>query len=69
VLAVALAAVMQNNALTGSAYMWSVKALAITLLAALWLIGLLDQFHSWETGSRYVVLSGLMVAIAALKGA
>jgi hypothetical protein len=48
--------------------MLSVKTLFVALLAVLWVAGLLDQLHSWETGSRYMVLSGLMAAIAMLKG-
>ena len=48
--------------------MLSVKTLFVVLLAVLWVIGLLDQLHSWESGSRYMALSGLMAAIAMLKG-
>jgi hypothetical protein len=48
--------------------MLSVKTLFVALLAVLWLAGLLDQLHSWEAGARYMVLSGLIGAIAALKG-
>jgi hypothetical protein len=48
--------------------MLSVKTLLIALLAVLWVAGLIDQFHSWETGSRYMVLSGLIAAIAMLRG-
>jgi hypothetical protein len=48
--------------------MLSVKTLFVALLGVLWVVGLLDQLHSWETGSLYMVLSGLMAAIAMLKG-
>jgi hypothetical protein len=55
--------------LTGSlGDMLSVKTLFVALLAVLWVVGLLDQLHSWEAGSRYMVLSGLIAAIAMLKG-
>jgi hypothetical protein len=47
--------------------MLSVKTVFVVLLAVLWVAGLLDQLESWETGSRYMVLSGLMTAIAMLK--
>jgi hypothetical protein len=54
--------------LTGVGDMLSVKTMFVALLAVLWVAGLLDQLHSWETGSRYMVLSGLMAAVAMLRG-
>jgi hypothetical protein len=48
--------------------MLSVKTVLVLLLAVLWVIGLIDQLHSWEAGGRYMALSGLMAAIAMLRG-
>ena len=43
------------------------KTALLSILAACWIVGLLNQFHSWDTVLRYLVLSMLIVAIVAAK--
>jgi hypothetical protein len=44
-----------------------VKVAFILALAVVWFAGLLYQFPSWDLISRYVGLSLLMTAVAALR--
>jgi len=43
------------------------KTALLSILVACWIVGLLNQFHSWDTILRYLVLSMLIVAIMAAK--
>jgi hypothetical protein len=43
------------------------KTALLSILVACWIVGLLNQFHSWDTILRYLVLSMLIVAIVAAK--
>jgi hypothetical protein len=42
------------------------KYTVAVLAAALWALGLADQFYSWEMLARYMALSAAMVAVATL---
>ncbi len=41
------------------------KTALVSLLAACWIAGLVNQFHDWDSTLRYLVLSLLIVAVAA----
>ena len=43
------------------------KTALLSILVAWWIVGLLNQFHSWDTTLRYLVLSMLIVAIVTAK--
>jgi hypothetical protein len=44
------------------------KTALLSILVACWIVGLLNQFHAWDSTLRYLILSLLLVAIVALKG-
>jgi hypothetical protein len=48
--------------------MTSSKTALLSILIACWIVGLLNQFHAWDSTARYLVLSLLIVAIVAAKG-
>lgn len=39
------------------------KTALVSLLAACWIAGLVNQFHDWRSTLRYLVLSLLIVAV------
>jgi hypothetical protein len=43
------------------------KTAFLSILVACWIVGLLSQFHDWDTTLRYLVLSLLLVAIVAVR--
>jgi membrane protein implicated in regulation of membrane protease activity len=43
------------------------KTAFLSILIACWIVGLLNQFQDWDTALKYLLLSGLMVAAAALR--
>jgi len=43
------------------------KTALLSILVACWIVGLVSQFHAWDTTLRYLVLSLLIVAIIAAK--
>lgn len=43
------------------------KTALLSLLIACWIVGLLNQFHAWDSVVRYLILSLLIVAAVALK--
>ena len=43
------------------------KTALLSILIACWVVGLLSQFHDWDTTLRYLILSLLLVAIVAAK--
>jgi hypothetical protein len=44
------------------------KTALLSILVACWIVGLLNQFHAWDSTLRYLVLSLLIVAVVAAKG-
>ncbi len=43
------------------------KTALLSILIACWIVGLLNQFQAWDSIMRYLILSILLVAGAALK--
>ncbi len=43
------------------------KTALLSILIACWIAGLLNQFQAWDSVVRYLILSVLLVAAAALK--
>ncbi len=48
--------------------MTTTKTALLSILIACWIVGLLNQFHAWDSTVRYLILSLLIVAGVALKG-
>lgn len=47
--------------------MSTTKTALVSILIACWIVGLLNQFHAWDSVLRYLILSLLIAAIVALK--
>ncbi len=45
------------------------KTALLSILIACWIVGLVNQFHAWDSTLRYLILSLLIVAIVALRSA
>jgi hypothetical protein len=43
------------------------KTALLSILIACWIVGLLNQFQAWESVLKYLILSILLVTVAALK--
>jgi hypothetical protein len=43
------------------------KTALLSLLVACWIVGLVNQFHAWQTTVSYLVLSMLIVAVVAAR--
>jgi hypothetical protein len=43
------------------------KTALLSVLIACWVVGLLNQFQAWDSVLRYLILSSLLVVVAALK--
>jgi hypothetical protein len=43
------------------------KTALLSILIACWIVGLINQFQAWDSVLRYLILSALLVAAAALK--
>jgi hypothetical protein len=43
------------------------KTALLSILIACWIVGLLNQFQAWDSVLKYLILSVLLVTVAALK--
>jgi hypothetical protein len=43
------------------------KTALLSILVACWIVGLVNQFHAWDSTLRYLILSLLIVAVVAAK--
>jgi VIT1/CCC1 family predicted Fe2+/Mn2+ transporter len=47
--------------------MTTTKTALLSILIACWIVGLLNQFHAWDSVLRYLILSLLIAAVVGLK--
>lgn len=43
------------------------KTALLSILVACWIVGLVNQFHAWDSTLRYLILSLLIVAVVAAR--
>ena len=43
------------------------KTALLSILLACWIVGLVNQFHAWDSTLRYLILSLLIVAVIAVR--
>jgi hypothetical protein len=43
------------------------KTALLSILVACWIVGLVNQFHAWDSTLRYLILSLLIVTVVAAK--